>query len=55
MRYTSGTREDSMNLNYILLIGIGIKTTTYFKLMLFYPYGDNSIENYVHLAVFGMN
>ena len=35
-------------------IGYGIKPTTYFKLMLFYPYGDDRLS-YVHIAIFGMN
>ena len=44
-----------MNKEYVVGIGFGIRTTTYFKLMLLYPYGDDECDMYVHTAIFGLN
>lgn len=43
-----------MKVEYLVRIGMGIKTTTYFRLM--YPIYTGVKEYYiVHVAVFGMN
>ncbi len=43
-----------MTINYIASIGLGIRPTTYFKLMYHIPSGD-PIYGILHIAVFGIN
>ena len=44
-----------MNKRYMSDNGIGVKTDTYFILLLFYGYGDLKAGKYMHKAVFGVN